>query len=355
MACMVKDTLDFFHGKKVFVTGHSGFKGSWLCAVLTLAGAEVTGFSLPPAGTPNLFTLSGLEMKMNSIFGDIRDYAALKEAFDRAQPEIVIHMAAQPIVRTGYREPVETYATNVMGTVHILECIRQSECVRSFLNVTTDKVYENKRWVWGYREEDTLNGYDPYSNSKSCSELVTDSYRKSFFLDRSIAVSTARAGNVIGGGDFATDRIIPDCVRAVRSGVPISVRNPDSVRPYQHVLDPLAAYLLIIKRQFEDCSLAGCYNIGPESCDCITTRALVDLFCEEWGCGAEWKCVSSSGFHEDSILRLDCSKMQIVMGWKPRWNIEDAVVQTVAWTKAWLSGTEVFRCMKEQIVDYFKD
>ena len=241
--------LSFYRGKRVFVTGHTGFKGAWLCRMLALAGAEVTGFSLNPPTEPSLFEIAGIARDVHSVIGDIRDYAALKAAFDEAQPELVLHLAAQPIVRDSYRDPVYTYETNVMGTVHILECIRTSDCVKSFLNVTTDKVYRNREWVWGYRENEELDGYDPYSNSKSCSELVTHSYKNSFFPEGTVAISTARAGNVIGGGDFANDRIVPDCVRAALRHEDIVVRNPYSTRPYQHVLEPLYAYLMIAAGQ----------------------------------------------------------------------------------------------------------
>lgn len=346
--------LRFFNGKRVFITGHTGFKGSWLCKILLMAGAEVTGFALPPQTAPSLFALIGLEGEMHSIVGDIRNLDALKAAFDSAKPEIVIHMAAQPIVRESYKDPVGTYSTNVMGTVHILECIRQSDCVRSVLNVTTDKVYENKEWPWGFRETDSLDGFDPYSNSKSCSELVTHSYRNSFFTGRDVAISTARAGNVIGGGDFSADRIIPDCVRAVQASVPVLLRNPHSLRPYQHVLEPLMAYLLIAQRQYEELRLAGWYNVGPESYDCISTGSLVKLFCEKWGEGASWTDADNCGPHEDNVLTLDCSKIRSVLGWQPRWHIEQAVSYTVEWTRAWLSGEDVSACMEQQIMAFFK-
>ena len=270
--------LSFYQGKKVFVTGHTGFKGSWLCRMLAGAGAAVTGFSLEPPTEPSLFRIAGIENDVRSVIGDVRDMAALKAAFDEAQPEIVLHLAAQPIVRESYRNPAYTYETNVMGTVHLLECVRNSSTVRSFLNVTTDKVYRNREWPWGYRENDELDGFDPYSNSKSCSELVTHSYRNSFFADGRVAVSTARAGNVIGGGDFASDRIIPDCIRAAEKGEPIAVRNPYSTRPYQHVLEPLYAYLMIAARQMQDGRCAGYYNVGPDDADCFQTGALVELF-----------------------------------------------------------------------------
>lgn len=343
--------LEFYKGKRVFVTGHTGFKGSWLCKMLLMAGAEVTGYALPPA-EQCLYNLIGMEQQMSSIQGDIRDLDSLKCAFDTAKPEIVFHLAAQPIVRESYRDPVGTYSTNVMGTVHILECVRRSDSVKSFLNVTTDKVYENRRWPWGYRETDRLNGFDPYANSKSCSELVTDSYRNSFFSDRHAAISTARAGNVIGGGDFAADRIIPDCIRAVQSGVSIQVRNPYSVRPYQHVLEPLSAYLLIAQRQYEDSSLSGSYNVGPDSRDCLTTGELAELFCKAWGAPARWEHTGDNGPHEDAVLRLDSSKIASVLGWRPRWNAERAIQETVFWTKAWLDGKDVNDCLEQQIAGF---
>lgn len=354
VARMGEVMLDFYRGKKVFITGHTGFKGAWLCKVLCMAGAEVTGFALPPAA-PSLYEMAGLSGRISSNYGDIGDYDALWDAFQRAQPEIVFHLAAQPIVREGYRDPVGTYRTNIMGTVHVLECVRQSDCVKSLLNVTTDKVYENRQWPWGYRETDILNGSDPYANSKSCSELVTDSYRSSFLEAKGVMVSTARAGNVIGGGDFARDRIIPDCVRAIQAGKSIHLRNPCSVRPYQHVLEPLSAYLLIAQRQFEEASLAGCYNVGPESGDCLTTGELVDLFCRFWGEGARWEHRSQDGPHEDAVLRLDCSKIRTVLGWTPRWNAERAVEETVDWTKAWLGGQNVPSLIEQQIRTFFSE
>lgn len=244
--------LSFFEGKRVFVTGHTGFKGSWLCRILIGAGAQLTGYSLSPPTQPNLFSLAGIEGQMTSIIGDIRDFEALRQAFDTAKPQIVLHLAAQPIVRESYRDPRTTYETNVMGTVNLLECIRlaasEGHAPCSMVNITTDKVYQNREWCWGYREDEPLDGFDPYSNSKSCSELVTHSYRNSFFADGAVRISTARAGNVIGGGDFAEDRIIPDCIRAVQTGQTIRVRNPHSIRPYQHVLEPLAVYLMIAQK-----------------------------------------------------------------------------------------------------------
>ena len=314
--------MSFYQGKKVLLTGHTGFKGTWMSKLFIEAGAELTGYSLEPPTDPSLFTMCGLESRMNSIIGDVRDLDHLWQVFEQARPEIVIHMAAQPLVRDSYKNPVYTYDVNVMGTVNILECVRRADFVKSFLNVTTDKVYLNKEWEWGFRENEELNGYDPYSNSKSCSELVTSSYKNSFFADNRVAISTARAGNVIGGGDFATDRIIPDCIRAIEAGKEIVVRNPYSTRPYQHVLEPVAAYLMIAKAQYEDVKFAGCYNVGPDETDCWTTGNLVTLFCDKWsqasGETVTWKNEYDGGPHEANFLKLDCSRIKSVFGWKQR-------------------------------------
>lgn len=344
--------LSFYKGKKVFVTGHTGFKGSWLCKILSNAGAEVTGYSLQPPTAPSLFEIAEIEKDVNSVIGDIRDYDSLKKAFDKAQPEIVLHLAAQPIVRDSYRDPAYTYETNVMGTVNILECVRNSDCVKSFLNVTTDKVYLNKEWQWGYRENEELDGFDPYSNSKSCSELVTHSYKNSFFADGRVAISTARAGNVIGGGDFANDRIIPDCVRAAVKKEDIVVRNPFSTRPYQHVLEPLFAYLMIAAAQYEDGGFADYYNVGPDDVDCFQTGALVDLFVKKWGEGLRWINRCDEGPHEANFLKLDCSKLKMTFDWKPRWNLEKAVEKVVEWSKCLASGGNVRECMDRQIEEF---
>lgn len=354
MAGVVKTMLDFYKNRRVFVTGHTGFKGAWLCKILCMAGAEVSGFAQPPT-EPSLYRMLELDGLMSSAYGDIRNFEALWSTFQAAQPEIVLHLAAQPIVREGYRDPVGTYGTNVMGTVHLLECVRRSDCVRSVLNVTTDKVYENKTWIWGYRETDRLGGMDPYSNSKSCSELVTKSYRDSFLSESGAAVSTARAGNVIGGGDFAADRILPDCVRAARARETIRLRNPGSVRPYQHVLEPLSAYLTIAQKQCEDRSLAGNYNVGPDEGGCVTTGELTDLFCRLWGDGLRWEPAGDSGPHEDHILKLDCSQIRSALKWRPRWDICRAVEETVNWTKAWLAGEDVSDCVERQIRTFWEE
>ena len=346
--------LSFYRNRRVLVTGHTGFKGSWLCRMLLDAGAEVTGYALEPPTEPSLFALIGLEKEMRSVTGDVRDLAGMQQAFDQAKPEIVIHMAAQPIVRYGYQHPVETYATNVMGTVHLLECVRSHDSVRSVVNVTTDKVYQNREWCWGYREDDRLDGFDPYSNSKSCSELVTHCYKSSYFASGSPAISTVRAGNVIGGGDFAKDRIIPDCVRAQQRGEPIGVRNPYSIRPYQHVLEPLAVYLMIAQRQLEEPGLANWYNIGPDEQDCVTTGTLVDLFCRAWGEGASWTNLSERNApHEAGYLKLGCSLLKSAFGWKPAWHIEQAVEQACRWSKVWLQQGDLRAEMRREMDAFF--
>ena len=344
--------LDFYNGKRVFVTGHTGFKGSWLCKILTKAGAVVTGYSLEAPTNPSLFEVAGIESGINSVIGDIRDFDSLKKAFDEAQPEIVLHLAAQPLVRDSYENPAYTYETNVMGTVNILECVRLSDCVKSVLNVTTDKVYLNREWEWGYRENEELDGFDPYSNSKSCSELVTHSYKRSFFDNTNIAVSTARAGNVIGGGDFAKNRIIPDCVRAAEKGEDIIVRNPYSTRPYQHVLEPLFAYLMIAMKQYEDIKYQGYYNVGPDDCDCFQTGALVDLFVKHWGDGMKWIEKYDGGPHEANFLKLDCSKLKNTFGWSPTWQLDTAIEKTVEWSKCRASGGDISACMDMQIDEF---
>ncbi len=347
--------LDFYRNKRVLITGHTGFKGSWMTRMLVNSGAVVTGYALPPPTEPSLFDLAHVDEGMTSIIGDVRDKEALMACFARANPEIVFHLAAQPIVREGYRNPHSTYDMNVMGTVNLLECIRASKSVKSFLNVTTDKVYRNREWEWGYRENEELDGFDPYSNSKSCSELVTHSYKNSFFTDGQVAISTARAGNVIGGGDFANDRIIPDCIRAALDGRDIIVRNPHSTRPYQHVLEPVAAYLMIAEKQYEDGHYAGYYNVGPDECDCYQTGALVDLFCRTWGEGMTWINRYDGGPHEANFLKLDCSKLKSVFGWRPVWNIETAIEKTVEWAKTLRDGGDVRACMDRQTEDFVRE
>jgi len=345
--------FSFYRNKTVLVTGHTGFKGGWLCKILKMHGANVIGYALEPPTEPSLYHIANISNGMISIIGDIRDLEHLNRVFIEWCPEIVIHMAAQPIVRESYVNPVYTYEVNVMGTVNILEAVRLHDCVKSFVNVTTDKVYLNNEWEWGYRENDTLDGYDPYSNSKSCSELVTGSYKNSFFGNRDVAISTCRAGNVIGGGDFAKDRIVPDCVRAQEASKSIIVRNPHSIRPYQHVLEPICAYLNLAKMQYIDkVTYEGSYNVGPETCDTVTTGELVRLFCQYWP-GAKWEDVSEPNApHEAGCLRLDCSKIKHVMGWSPKWHIEDAIRYTVAWSKIYLEQGDVETEMQREIEEY---
>lgn len=345
--------LNFYKGKNVLITGHTGFKGSWLSKILVSAGANVTGYALEPPTNPNMFDICGLEGKMNSVIGDIRDFDNLKKTFDLSKPEIVIHLAAQPIVLTSYEQPKYTYETNVMGTVNLMECVRLSQSVKSVLNVTTDKVYKNNEWCWGYRENEPLDGFDPYSNSKSCSELVTHSYKSSFFADRDIAVSTARAGNVIGGGDFADNRIIPDCVRASMNNEPITVRNPNSTRPYQHVLEPLNAYLMICAKQYDDKKLQGYYNVGPDDSDCLTTGELATIFCNAWGENQTFVSLKKDGPHEANFLKLDCSLIKKTFGWSHKWNASDAVKKTVEWTKVYAENGNVPKITEAQISEFF--
>lgn len=348
--------LSFYANKKILITGHTGFKGSWMCQLLHMAGADVTGYALQAPTDPSLFALCGMADKIHSVTGDVRDLAHMQEVFASCQPEIVIHMAAQPLVRESYQNPVYTYETNVMGTVNVLECVRSTPGIRSFLNVTTDKVYKNKEWEWGYRENEELNGYDPYSNSKSCSELVTSSYQNSFFADSDTAISTARAGNVIGGGDFAADRIIPDCIRAAQAGTDIVVRNPYSTRPYEHVLEPVTAYLKIAQAQYEDKSYAGSYNVGPDETDCLTTGELVTLFCEKWnkltGSSVQWINRYDGGPHEANFLKLDCSRLKKTLGWSPRWDAKTAIEKVVEWSDVYFRQGDITACMEKQIREF---
>jgi CDP-glucose 4,6-dehydratase len=347
--------LGFYKNKKIFITGHTGFKGTWFCRILLKARADITGFALEPPTVPSLFEQTKTAEDIDSISGDVRNREALIKAIQDARPDIVFHFAAQPLVRLSYREPVATYETNMMGTVNVLEALRLSAGVHSFVNVTTDKVYENREWHWGYRENETLNGYDPYSNSKSCSDIISAGYRNSFFSGPDApSISTARSGNVIGGGDYAEDRIIPDCVRSVRAGKSIIVRNPHSIRPYQHVLECLSGYLLLAEKQYRDKSIEGAYNFGPDESDCVSTGKVADLFCGCWGTGASWINRGDTGPHEANFLKLDCSKAKALLGWKPRWNIKTAVEKVVEFAG---SGSDVERlaCIERQIEEYFED
>ncbi len=344
--------FDLYKGKTVLITGHTGFKGAWMSVLLRYLGANVIGYSTCSKPEKRLFDLCGIEEHIVHIKGDVRDLDYINSVIKEYRPEIVFHMAAQPIVRESYVNPVETYLVNVVGTLNVLECLRLNDCVKSFVNVTTDKVYDNKEWVWGYRENEPLDGFDPYSNSKSCSELVTHSYNRSFFDGKEIAVSTARAGNVIGGGDFAKDRIIPDCVRAAIKGEDIVIRNPYSVRPYQHVLEAVCAYLLLACKQYENKDVAGYYNIGPDEKDCFQTQELVGSFVKYWENGLNWHYHNVIGPHEANFLKLDCSKFKSMFNWHPVWDADTAVKKVVEWTKCWQQGDSIIDCMNAQIEEY---
>lgn len=344
----------FYKGKRVFITGHTGFKGSWICKILKYMGAEIRGFSLESNSETSLYNILNIKDNIDSVIGDVRSLNELRKSINEFKPEIIFHLAAQPIVKEGYRNPIYTYETNVMGTVNLLESIRECDSVRSVVNITTDKVYKNNEWSWPYRENDELNGFDPYSNSKSCSELITDSYKKSFFFERDdLAISTARAGNVIGGGDFAPNRIIPDCIRAVVNNEDIIVRNPNSLRPYQHVFEALLAYLMIAKMQYEDKSLEGCYNIGPKDDSCINTGELAQMFCDSWG-GVKWISIPEKNApHESNILKLDSSMIRKRIGWNPKLSLRQAVDLTTEWSKELLYSHDVKKITEKQIKEYF--
>lgn len=342
----------FYRGKKVLVTGHTGFKGSWLTRMLKLLGAEVYGYSLEPPTEPSLFKILGSEDYVTSRIGDVADFESLSAFYQEVKPDVVFHLAAQPIVREGYKNPRLTYNSNVMGTVNICECVRLYGA-SSFLNVTTDKVYYNDETDHYYREDERLDGFDPYSNSKSCSELVTATYIRSY-PGEMCPTSTARAGNVIGGGDFAADRIVPDCVRAALCGQEVILRNPNSIRPYQHVLEPLYSYLVIAMKQSEDSSYSGNYNIGPDKVDCITTGCLAEEFCRNWGEGLKWKSLNDNGPHEANFLKLDNSKLKNEFGISPLWHTSDAISKVVEWTKAWQNGENILEFTDKQIKEYFE-
>lgn len=332
----------FWAGKRVFMTGHTGFKGSWLSLWLQKMGAELTGFALAPPTSPALFDVARVADGMTSIIGDIRDREALASALVEANPDIVIHMAAQPLVRASYDDPVGTYATNVMGTVHLLEAVRNAASVRAACVVTTDKCYENREWVWGYREDEAMGGYDPYSNSKGCAELVTAAYRQSFFAgEGKAAIGSGRAGNVIGGGDWASDRLVPDILRAVEQGEPVLIRNPLATRPWQHVLEPLSGYLVLCQALWHDRDAAQAWNFGPRDDDAKPVQWIVEHMCALWGDRAEWTRDMSVQPHEANFLKLDISKARAGLHWGPRWSLDEALGRIVAWHRAWLSGADM--------------
>lgn len=349
---------NFWQGKRVFLTGHTGFKGSWLTLWLRSLGATVTGYSLAPDTTPNLFTLAIVGDGISSIIGDIRDRAKLLEAVQAARPEIVIHMAAQPLVRESYVTPVETYETNVMGTVHLLDAIRQTPGVKSAVIVTTDKCYENREWEWGYRENEAMGGYDPYSSSKGCAELVTAAYRNSFFnptayASHGVAIGSGRAGNVIGGGDWAADRLIPDVMRAISTGQTVQIRNPHAIRPWQHVLEPLSGYIILAERLFSDGPrFADAWNFGPADSDAQPVQAIVERLTAQWGEGAQWKLDGGDHPHEATFLKLDCSKARARLGWSPQWDLNRTLDTIVDWYKAMVRREDMRAVTLKQIDNY---
>jgi CDP-glucose 4,6-dehydratase len=343
----------FWRGRRVLLTGHTGFKGGWLSLWLQQLGAEVQGLALAPPAGPNLFEAARVGDGMASAIGDVRDLAFVAGTMASFRPEIVIHMAAQPLVRLSYEEPVETYATNVMGTVHVLEAVRRTPGVRAVVNVTTDKCYENREWAWGYREDEPMGGHDPYSNSKGCAELVSGAYRRSFFQQGGPALATARAGNVIGGGDWATDRLVPDVLRAFEHGRPAVIRNPHSTRPWQHVLEPLSGYLVLAQRLWsEGAAFAEAWNLGPRDEDARPVRWIVEQLAQQWGGNARWQLDGGEHPHEAHFLKLDISKARARLGWQPRWPLAEALRHVVAWHRAWLAGEDVRALCLRQIDQY---
>ncbi|MDQ6990580.1 MAG: CDP-glucose 4,6-dehydratase [Mariprofundaceae bacterium] len=346
----------FFQGKKVFLTGHTGFKGSWLSLWLNSLGAEVKGYALVPATSPSLFQEAHIADLMESEIGDIRNLEQLRSSMTDFNPDILIHMAAQPLVRLSYKEPVETYETNVMGTVKVLEAARSCKNLKSIVSVTTDKCYENKEWIWGYRENEAMGGYDPYSSSKGCAELVTSAYRRSFMQEEGIGLASARAGNVIGGGDWADDRLIPDILSAFEKGDPVIIRNPKSTRPWQHVLEPLSGYLLLAQRLYESPeTYAEGWNFGPHDDDAKPVDWILDQMVTQWGSGASWQLDEGSHPHEAGFLKLDISKAKARLEWKPTWHLEQTLERIVHWHQAWLDKQDMqSECLKE-INQYMQD
>jgi CDP-glucose 4,6-dehydratase len=348
----------FWKGKKVFLTGHTGFKGSWLCLWLSSLGAEVRGYALDPPTDPSLYRLCRIDSLAHSTIADVRDGEALQKAVLDSKADIAIHMAAQPLVRDSYRIPVETYAINVMGTVNFLEAVRRSSTIKAVINVTTDKCYENREWIWGYRENEPLGGFDPYSNSKACSELVTAAYRNSYFNPKDhsvhgVSVASARAGNVIGGGDWATDRLVPDCIRAILKGEKVVVRSPRSIRPWQHVLEPLSGYLTLAQKLYEEGPrYAEAWNFGPDDSDARPVEWLVQTLCTKWGNNASYTLDRGTHPHEAHYLKLDCSKAKMELGWIPKWSLEKAIDTIVAWTKAYQEKNDLRKICFRQIEEY---
>lgn len=345
----------FWKSKKVFITGHTGFKGSWLCLCLNELGAETTGYAWEALKGKSLFTACGIEDDMNSIVGDIRDKEKLLLAMKEAKPEIVIHLAAQPLVGESYNDPASTYETNVMGTAYLLDAVRCCSSVKAVLIITTDKCYENREWPWGYRETDRLGGHDPYASSKACVELLVSSYRRSFFQDREISIATARAGNVIGSGDWAKDRLIPDCIAALSGARPLVLRNPRAIRPWQHVLEALSGYLLLMKSMYESPhQYEGAWNFGPGEDAERSVREVVEILCREWGLGQKYHIVyeTQEHYHESCYLKLDSSKARQILYWRPRWSIEEALEKTIEGYKAYIAGGDIKQICLNQIAQY---
>jgi CDP-glucose 4,6-dehydratase len=351
----------FWNDKRVLLTGHTGFKGSWLSLWLQSMGANVAGYALVPPTNPSLFEVAMVSKGMTSITGDIRDLELVKAVFVEHKPEIVFHMAAQPLVRYSYQNPVETYSTNVMGTVNILEAVRNTLGVKAVVNITTDKCYENREWVWGYRENEPMGGYDPYSNSKGCAELATAAYRNSYFnpekyKEHGVALASARAGNVIGGGDWAEDRLIPDIMRAITQGKPVNIRNPQATRPWQHVLEPLSGYLLLAQKLYEEgASYAEGWNFGPNDEDAKPVQWIVENLTKTWGEGASWALEGGDHPHEAHYLKLDCSKAKARLNWVPKWHLDDALYRIVDWQKQYQHGADMKAVTLEQIAQYRKN
>lgn len=350
-----------YKGRRVLITGHTGFKGAWMCLLLRKLGADVYGYALNPPTNPSLYELAGIDKLITSTIGDIRDYALLSKTIDRVKPEIIIHMAAQPLVRDSYKNPIDTYAINVMGTVNLLEAVRHTPGLKAVVNVTTDKCYENKEWVWGYRENEPMGGYDPYSNSKGCSELVTASFRSSFFnpahyKQHGVALASARAGNVIGGGDWATDRLIPDIIKSIIAGEKVQIRSPFAIRPWQHVLEPLTGYLTLAEKLYtEGTAYAEGWNFGPWDEDVKNVEWIVDHLCKNWGENASYEIDKNNHPHEATFLKLDCSKAHNLLGWKPVWNIEKTLETITEWYKVFMNNGNLLDVTNNQINAYFKN
>jgi CDP-glucose 4,6-dehydratase len=343
----------FWKGKRVFVTGHTGFKGSWLTLWLRSMGVDVTGYALEPPTTPSMFAEARVGDGITSIIADVRDAQALSQALVASKPDVVFHLAAQPLVRQSYSDPVGTYATNVLGTVHLYEAVRACSDVRVVVNVTSDKAYENREWDWGYRETDQVGGHDPYSSSKGCSELITSAYRRSFFESGSPALASARAGNVIGGGDWAEDRLVPDILRAFGAGETVRIRNPNAIRPWQHVLEPLSGYLTLAEHLW--CNGAGFaegWNFGPHDIDARPVSWIADAMAGTWDNGGVWLPDDREQPHEATYLKLDISKARHRLGWRPRWSLDEALTRVVAWHRSWLGGEDVRALTLDQIKDY---